>query len=462
MLAAFGRLWLHDHRCRSLVSVDLATGRPTTGPLLGPEPAFDESGWDTVPISPQGLLATGSALWLSCRGTPLRRIDPTSARLDEVAAPGTGWFAANRTALFGLSDRPDRVLTRVDDADGSRVRRAWRGYSRIGVATDQHLWLVDRTTERLVRLAADSLEPEWEHDFAGGEVTHLFASGAGVVAVHNRDLADGIRVSKLGICNRSQVYRVGLDGTVSQVGEIGTERVLAYDGADVVWIGRSHRAPSFRRDPAGKLTYLDLRTGALHQHPAKVPGQVDRISATGDVVFASGFRRSGQRDALWRIGRRAEQVRLTDLPLQFDPAPSLPDETLRPATATELEAEIRSQLTAHGRRFDHRRDEWVDAGPTIHRDFTLREVRVDVAAPRVTVRFDWAPEPGTVFGLDFDTAWLAAENTYGPGLSGAAASPGSASAGRADPLTAVPGRVIVLRCRTWRSGCATCATVRAR
>ncbi len=419
MLAAFGRLWLHDHGCRSLVAVDLRTGHATVAADLGPEPTPDLARWPTVPLAPSGLLATGSALWLACHGA-LRRIDPRSGLVADACSEGTGWFCANQEAIYGLSDRPDRVLTRLDASDGSRRERSWSGYVRVGAATERHLWLVDRTSERLVRLAADSLQEQWSYDFAGGEVTHLFPAGDGVIVVHNRDLADGILVSNIGILNRSRVYRASTDGGVTQVGEIGIERVLAYDGSETIWIGRFEDGPDpdLRRDPSGRLACLDVRTGALQPHPtAQVRGQVDRIAAAGGQLYVAGFQRSRQRDALWRIdGTHVQRIDLGGLGLRFDPPAVAADEPDRQLTAGQLAAEIRSQLTRHGERFDDRADRWVDAGPSIHRAFTLREVQVEEAPPRVTVTFDWAAEPGIVFGFDFDADWLAQENAYGTGL----------------------------------------------
>lgn len=416
MLAAFGRLWLHDHRCRSLVTVDLATARPSVAAELGPEPEPDLAALPTVPLPPRGVLATDSAIWLPCLRTPLRRIDPGSLTVDELDPLGSGWFAANADGLFGLSDRPDRVLTALDDHGQVRVRRDWRGHASVGAATAEHLWLVDRTTERLVRLAAHSLEPEWEHDFAGGEVTHLFASGDGVVAVHNRDLERGLLIGEKGFMNRSQVYRVAMTGAVTQVGEIGVGRLVAYDAAtNRLWTGRSdHRR---LRGHRGLLSALDLVTGTADHDQYRVPGQADRIEPAADAVWVAGFRPSGQRDQIWRLRRRAEPIGLTKLRLRFDPPTGT--EPRGPRTSTELATVIRAQLAGRGERFDPRADRWVDAGPTIRGEFTLREVHVDTEAPRVTVTFGWAPEPGVVFGFDFDATWLAQENAYGPGLQAA-------------------------------------------
>jgi hypothetical protein len=433
VMVGFGRLWLHDHGCRSLVAVELTSRAASVAVVLDSEPparpAFElEEGVH----APDGLLVTRSALWLPCPGQPLRRVDPDARTAERVETPDdTAWFASNSHAVYGMSVGPHRVLHRLDERDRSLCSRPWDGFVQVGDASESHLWLVDRTAEAAVCLDARDLGEVRRIELDGGRVTHLFADGDDAVIVHNHDLEHGIVVGPGGIGNRSQVYRVTADGDLDLLGEIGVEHVIAREG-DSLLVGRTvdNLDPdlsghgSWDGDPLGCVDRFALTTGARTASVATVPGQVDRLLPAAADVWVTGFVRSRQAEVVHAVDRADGAVAAVDLgvlALEPDeahwaaPEPVPPEEQL----LAELPGRVRQELTQEWHRLDERTGLRVSAGPSIDARFTLDEVRVRPDPLRVDVLFGWADEPGTRFGFRFEQQQLD-DGPYGGGLGNAA------------------------------------------
>ncbi|MFA7266430.1 MAG: hypothetical protein WC054_08970 [Candidatus Nanopelagicales bacterium] len=420
---AFGRFWLHDHSCRSLVCVDLDTGIPQILFELDSEPGESPEGYADV-LPPQ-LLASQDYIWVICPPEQVRRVDPVSGEVTLIPTDGVRrWCASNADAIFGLSNHG---LHRLSQATLTQTSVRMDGYVQVITASEDFVWLVDRTRESVLCVDAVSLEVLSRTLLNGGEVHQLFPQDNDVIAIHNRDLEAGIMMSARGIENRSAVLRIRADGSMAQLGEIGIERTLEVCN-DSLWIGDEFDSPDSIDewpDPVGVISRLDLATGFLERRVFTVPGQVDEIHQIGDQLWICGFRRTLQRHVVTVISldsRESTEVDLRSLSLRYDNSQEPPQKPTRPLDEVlgSLAAEIRTALTRSDRAQDPRTGQWHDAGSSINRRFTLREVVVKSEPISVAVLFTWADESGTTFGFEFDEDFFDVDHGYGEGIENAA------------------------------------------
>jgi hypothetical protein len=423
-VACGGRLWLHDHSCRSLLTVDLSTLIVDVAIELESEPP--EEPWREGYVSPPPLLVTEHAVWLSCPPGMLRRIDVSNVAITTIHTSLTcAWLASNRTAIFGY-DQSSREVLRLSDDGQAVIRKATDGYVQQVAASDRYVWLRDLTAGVVVCLDAATLETVNRIDLRVGHTRQLFAHGDDAIAIHDGSSEEDILMGPNGIADTYQVLRLSAQGSVAHVGDVGWWQTLAVDRR-TLWLGQDQDTPGAIdewRDPVGELSRFDLFTGEQTPVVLTTAGQVDEIKPVGDLLFVSGFVRTKQTTDLLAIDLQNDSrqlIGLADLALRFDDSqqpieePSLPREEVLAA----LPDRIRQALTGSTRTFDANTGEWYDSGSSIDHRFRLREVMVGHDPIRVAITFEWTDEVGTLFGFEFDEPFLEADRGFGEGLENA-------------------------------------------
>jgi|GEM_PF-2634082 len=401
-----GRLWLHDHECRSVMTVAIDDLSASVAVELEYEPVGEHWSEDLGGSPP--LLATEGAVWLACSPEAIRRIDSATGHVTTIEVPSVStWITSNREAVFGYDDSSESVV-RLSGRDGSVKRRSVDGYVPAMSASAGELWYVNRAFDTATCIDATTLEVINSVPVASGDATRLIAREKDVIVLRENEIE-----AHNGAYGTLNVLSINRWGEVRRVGEVPLLSTVTVEGS-TLWIGESHYGPDAvdeRSDPVGRIRALDLDTGVVQSDELTVVGQVDDLVCTQGRLFISGFVRTKQAVELVAVDVATHHTTVVDLSgvnreyLEHLPVPPGPDRSLD-ALIAQWPGEIREALT--------RKNTDIDPG------FSLRDVVVGVSPIRIAVTFEWAEEPGVCFGFEFKQGVLELDQGYGEGLDSAA------------------------------------------